>query len=135
MFSKVVCILLLLTLGTAIYVLFRRDIIFVEMLPFSFPGIKVANPNVLMQFFIYNLPDALWYAALLVFMSIFVEKDCCNRYILCFAVILPFCLEAGQYFHLLKGTFDVMDVISYIITLIVCLWKLNLKDCFLRAFK
>ena len=124
---KMACSLLLLLAGSAIYVLFRHDIIFVEMLPFSVPRIETDSSCRLTQFAIYSLPDALWYAALLMFMSAFADGRCLNRHILRFAIVLPFGLEAGQYLHIISGTFDIIDILSYLITLTICKWKLNLN--------
>lgn len=132
--KKIIYSLLLLLLGATIYVLFRRDIIFVEWLPFKIPSIRISQSNRISQLFIYCLPDALWYASLLVFMSMFIKGGYLNRYILCIAIILPFCLEISQYFNLLNGTFDILDIVFYFITLILCLWKLNLKKYLFRAF-
>ncbi|OUN70004.1 hypothetical protein B5G10_10960 [Barnesiella sp. An55] len=133
--KKITYTLLLLFAGTTIYILFRQNIIFMEWLPFKIRAIEIESENLALQLFAYSLPDALWYASLLVFMSMFIKNNYLNYYILCIAIVLPFFLELGQYFNLLNGTFDIFDIIFYFITLIICLWKLKLKDFLLQVFK
>lgn len=134
--KKIMQAMSLLAIGTVIYGLFRQDIIFVGLLPFEFYRIELGDrPGFGLQMLVYNLPDALWYASLLVSMSMFLRGGYLNCYILLAAIISPFCLEIGQYFTLLSGTFDILDIAFYLITLLICLWKSDLKTCLSQVFK
>lgn len=125
--------LLLLILGTAIYIYLRQDIIFVQNLPFEFraqiPNKEVCygSPKYLL---IYCLPDALWYAALLFCQLALMSNRVVSKIILSTAIISPFVLELGQSVGLVNGTFDVLDILSYlfVLTFFILWYKKSLNQ-------
>lgn len=117
--------LLLLGLGAVIYIYMRQDIIFVQNLPFEFSTqipkeVCYGSPRYLL---IYCLPDALWYAALLLCQLALMPNNVVGKVILSTAIISPFVLELGQLVGSASGTFDVLDMLSYLFVLIIfILW-------------
>ena len=76
---------------------------------------------------VYCLPDGLWYLALLLVQQQMVyAKSVVSRAIFAAAIALPFVLEGLQAARLIPGTFDYMDILTYLLTLIlfICLKKL-----------
>jgi hypothetical protein len=126
--------LLLLFIGACIYVTCRQDVIF--LVPFEGTkflelvkiDIHYQNGNFLTYFLIFCLPDVLWYIALLLVQMPFYNRDTVNKILFHFAALLPFIFEFLQYFKVLPGTFDIVDVIFYLLTLFIFLivWKKKL---------
>ena len=123
----------LLFIGLCVYYFFRLPIIiFSELDVFQqLTGIflisKPTIDGVWYYLFIYCLPDALWYLALLLIQTIFnKEKGVLNRMLIIIAYSLPFLLEIFQYFNVIAGTFDWYDILTYCLTLILflCVKKL-----------
>lgn len=128
--------LLLLSLGAVIYIYMRHDIIFVLNLPFEFrtqipKEVCYGSPKYLL---IYCLPDALWYAALLFCQLALMSNFIVSKVILLTAIISPFVLELGQYVGLVNGTFDVLDILSYllVLTFFILWYKRSLKQSYKR---
>ncbi len=129
--------LLLLIPGTVIYIYMRQDIIFVQNLPFEFKTqipkeVCYGSPRYLL---IYCLPDALWYAALLLCQLALMSNRVVGKIILSTAIISPFVLELGQSVGLVNGTFDVLDILSYlfVLTFFMILWyKKSLNQSYKR---
>lgn len=119
-----------LLLGTGIYYLFRTPIIAFAKLHITQVDIQIVNKdNPFIYFLIYCLPDALWYMSLLLVQTLFFkEKGWLNRLLVGTAISLSFLLETGQYFGFISGTFDLYDILTYCITLIlfICLRKISL---------
>ncbi len=128
--------LLMLLAGSSIYILFRQDAIFLsgvdsQLLEMIHIRIPDSNNCFLLYWFMYCLPDGLWYAALLLMLSAF-ENDYTSGIRLPFllGIILPFFMECFQYLGIVSGTFDILDLITYLIILLLfILWK-NLKISF-----
>lgn len=120
--------LLFLLLGTLIYCTCRQDVIFLLPLQGSelLEAIKIDihyNGNPLIYFFLFCLPDVLWYLALLLLQLAFFEKDnLVSKIFLIGVIVLPFAMEFLQKFRLLSGTFDVLDILFYSLFLILFLW-------------
>lgn len=124
-------------IGTLIYVFFRRNILFVEWFVGEHHGkfcswaVENAD-NRLVHFFVYCLPDALWYAALLVIQYPLSRIGGINRMIYCLCAVMPFVLELAQGLRLMPGTFDMADMLTYILTyytIILCLKRKSLQHC------
>ena len=126
--------LLLLFLGAVIYIYMRQDIIFVLNLPFEFrPQIpKEVCYGSLKYLLIYCLPDALWYAALLFCQLALMTNLIVGKVILLIAIISPFVLELGQSVGLVNGTFDVLDIFSYlfVLTFFILWYEKSLKQSY-----
>ena len=120
--------LLFLLLGTLIYCTCRQDVIFLLPLQGSelLEAIKIDihyTGNPLIYFFLFCLPDVLWYLALLLLQLAFFEKDnLVSKIFLIVVIVLPFAMEFLQKFHLLSGTFDALDILFYSLFLILFLW-------------
>lgn len=128
--------LLLLILGAIIYIYMRQNIIFVLNLPFEFrtqisKEVCYGSPRYLL---IYVLPDALWYAALLLCQLALMSNSVVGKIILSTAIISPFVLELGQSVGLVNGTFDVLDLLSYlfVLTFFILWYKKSLKQSYKR---
>ena len=124
-----------ISLGGFIYVFFRQDIIAFECLkPGTLDAIRVQvnmNGNCFENYFLFCIPDALWYLALLLLQFQYMQKCMMSQILLWISIILPFLLEVLQYYGICRGTLDGYDIFSYLIILILTLWtqKQNLS-CF-----
>lgn len=112
-------------MGACLYLLFREPVIFTKPLleGINLPIIPLKDTfigNVLR----YLLPDALWCGALLSYATTIRET-----WLKLIFAMLPLMLEFGQLFHIVPGTFDIADIITYtlITTIFLIIWK-NLKS-------
>lgn len=116
--------------GILIYVYFRQEVLFLTPIKSFIPTpIEIPKePNLIECILLFNIPDALWYAALLILQANpFAEE---NKWIPRIAISLPFLHEILQGLKLLPGTFDVADLLFYLLTLIIFLiiWKRRNKS-------
>jgi len=115
--------LLLLVIGGSIYVTCRQDVIFLapfqetRFLEFMKIDIYYQKGNLFTYFLLFCLPDILWYIALLLVQAPFYNRGTVNKILFYFAALLPFIFEFLQYFKVLLGTFDIADIIFYLLTL------------------
>lgn len=118
-----------LLIGGLIYLFFRQNILALQYICNSewlkSINIKITHHSIFIDWLIYNLPDALWYYSLLSFMIAFYNKTIFNRILFIIAILLPFIWESLQYFRVLSGTYDNIDITFYVIALIIflCLQK------------
>lgn len=114
---------LLVILGTGIYITSRQDIIFFDWIPDTvleaFDGLNLTEKSPLGYFVVYCLPDGLWYGALLISQSAFVGKGLISRGIFLLSIILPFAWELLQIHSYVPGTFDPLDLLAYLLTLLI----------------
>ena len=79
---------------------------------------------------LFNLPDGLWTYALMSF-TLLLWQDTPSVFGAKFWIITAFslgiALEFGQYLHLIKGTFDWFDVLTYLIFNCLSIFTLNFK--------
>ena len=123
--------ILLLIIGACIYTTCRQDVIFLAPLHQTIflelikINIQYQNDNIFTYFFLFCLPDVLWYIALLLLQVQFYNRSLANKFLFYLAAALPFILEFLQYFKIIAGTFDIMDIISYLVTFLIFLivWK------------
>lgn len=117
----------MLLLGACIYVLFREPVIFTE--PLKHLGIHppiISLTNGLWSYILkFVLPDALWVTALLLYAS-----SLKLRAIRILALLMAPLFEVGQFFGLVEGYFDFIDLIVYIIitTFFILQWKRKEKS-------
>ncbi|MBO5427553.1 MAG: hypothetical protein J5996_03895 [Prevotella sp.] len=114
----------LLVLGTVPYILWHQDVVFLNSIRDWLPCLPAHSHSWLNDFLIYNFPDGAWLLSLLLI----------QRYIgtlkifeLC-AIALAIILELGQYLGWISGTFDLLDLLTYIIIFILfklCTTKLK----------
>ena len=105
-----------LIIGMAIYFFFRDlDMVLFRFLPkphFLAGFFIPVKPSVFSSFFLYNLPDALWFLSgiLLLRFAWFSKPHWQNIYIACFCGI-ALILETSQLSKSVPGTFDAMDLL------------------------
>ena len=105
-----------LFIGCLIYVLFRTDtLLYNKLLGIFFT--PIASPNTFLQrIIVFSLPDGLW--AMSYTMLIFhLRKDKTVRTLI-WSIIIPIVgilSEIGQLYYLIPGTFDIIDLIMYIV--------------------
>ena len=121
-YVQVVFSIMLLLSGSAIYCLFRPDVVFLLPLVDVLAPVAVISDGCVLKSVAYNLPDALWFASLLNLQP--------NPFILRYrtfyvALVLPFIHEFGQFVGLFPGTFDTLDLITYLLVLsiFIIIWK------------
>lgn len=133
--SKLIWSIVLLLAGTCIYILCRKEILFVEYTTGIKEGVLYSlcqTSNPIVGFIVYSLPDALWYASLLLLLRSLSSKDRFSHAMYFLGVSLPFILEILQMESLIPGTFDIYDLLAYISTLIIIEMKI-LEKHILRA--
>ncbi len=125
-------IILLITAGSLIYMTCRQDILFFSILgnPKFLELIRInihyQKGDILLYFLLFCLPDILWYTALLLSQKQFYNTDSIfSKILLYITALLPFILEFMQYFGVIAGTFDIIDIIFYLLILLIfiTLWK------------
>ena len=114
----------LLFLGACIYLFFRQDVIFISWIESGILNriqIRILENwnNYFTYILLYCIPDALWYAALLILQMPFYNLGILNKIFVYVCIILPFIMEALQYIRLLPGTFDWLDILTYCLTFII----------------
>lgn len=118
-------VILPIFLGITIYV-YCRGFYFIDPKQKLFPLFHYSKlPN----WIIYNLPDGLWFYALLSTLSI-VWKEYSSKYFvmwLLLAIILTYLSEISQAFHIIPGTFDWYDLLAYTIALLI-FYSFNFKQ-------
>lgn len=114
---------ILIIFGAGIYIISRQDIIFFYWIPNTvfeaFDGLTLNKESPLGYFVVFCLPDGSWYGALLLSQSVFVRKIFISRVIFLFSIILPFMWELLQINSYIPGTFDPLDLLAYLLTLII----------------
>lgn len=123
-------IIIPLIVGGLIYVFFRSP----SLLMFKwFHQIGIAEiilnikdqykvpSNWLINWCIYSLPDGLWLYSLTAFMLVLWREESSKiKYLFIFGgAIIAFGQKIGQAFHLFKGTFDLNDIIAYILAILI----------------
>lgn len=109
-------------MGTTIYTLCRRNISFVVYITGIEEGILASicdGKNPIINFIVYCLPDGLWYASLLLLLKVIYSDDFFGRTIYTIGILSPFVLELLQLKTIIPGTFDILDLITYTIVLII----------------
>lgn len=115
--------LLPLTIGGIIYLLFRKDSRQFEIV---LDNLGIISEN---KFFVtdhlpdwipYNLPDGLWLYSFITYLALVWKRA--GRLNLIFIFFVPtlfaISIEFFQYAGLVKGTFDILDVITYLLVFI-----------------
>ena len=105
-----------LFIGCLIYVLFRTDTLLYNKLFGNFFS-PIGSPKTFLQkIIIFSLPDGLW--AMSYTMLIFHLRNDKTFKTLIWSILIPvigILSEIGQLYYLIPGTFDIIDLIMYII--------------------
>lgn len=117
----------MLVLGSCIYIFFREEVIFTSWIPDSWMAVlpnygdKIDSESLVGHIFLYSLADALWYGSLLLVESQLRSGVWYSKVITVATMALPFVLELLQWAGVIAGTFDWIDIIIYLLTLITFL--------------
>lgn len=107
-----------LFLGVINYIIFQPDIPVLNFLKFNHSSVRILSP-LLRIFFVGHFSDIAWCISLYLCVVVLSEKiqlSFADRIVLLF---LPFFTELLQKFHLIYGSFDWYDMISYSVVLII----------------
>ena len=114
---------LLLLAGALIYATCRQEVLF--LMPFDAEWlakirieVDCAECDALTSWIIFCLPDALWYAALLTIQLVLCDGGTVGKSLFGFSVAFPFLFESMQWLGVMPGTFDWLDIVIYLLTLI-----------------
>jgi hypothetical protein len=108
-----------LLLGGLIYICFReKNILFFSWLQYFnindylFQNIYTGN-NIILKYFIYSLPNGLWILSGLLILKLFLKNEyfLLSIYSIVF-IVISFIIEIGQLFKFVRGTFDILDIIT-----------------------
>ncbi|MDH6303662.1 hypothetical protein M2459_000404 [Parabacteroides sp. PF5-5] len=118
--------IILFLIGCLIYLTCRQDILLFTYLGDSvfLKKINISifyDGNPLIYFFLFCFPDFLWYLALLIIQFAFYKTGIVGKIIFYVAIILPFILEIMQLHDIISGTYDIFDIITYIVTFLLWL--------------
>ena len=104
-------VILPLIAGSVIYWLFRGNMLF-----HIAPLFHLTPSGSLYAFTVYSLPDGLWLYALLGSLNlIWLPLEIAGRIWSLLAVFASLGSEIAQFYHLLPGTFDIADILAYLI--------------------
>ena len=125
-FLGFVHIIVPMVLGAFVYVCFRqKDLFGISSLAFPslFPG------QTLPYWVLFNLPDALWAYSLTSFIMILWMSITGRVSQLWFivGVCVAICFELGQYFQIIEGTFDQLDLVWILAACIISWVVFNRK--------
>ncbi len=95
--------------GTNYLIIFKRINEIIPIVP-MFDGVITNN-----KFITGYLVDILWYTSFLLFINCILEKRYASFFVLGFAVLLEF----SQLFNPLLGTFDLYDILIYILITLI----------------
>ena len=124
--SNIIISILSILSGTFIYIHYRQNIIFFDYINLDYETLyryHDCDDNFLKYLFIYCLPDALWYLALLLIQIELLKNNFLSHLLFLMSIILPFVMEILQFYGFIKGTFDICDLCVYVIILLIVLWK------------
>lgn len=107
--------------GTFNYLLLRPDIILFKITGITATAVTVKN-NFILHFFNGYFSDMTWCIALCCIVFAFAELNYIGYSGKIFLLLLPFITEALQYFSIIKGVFDWVDILTY--TLIITFFVL-----------
>lgn len=126
MLLSIVCI----AAGGLIYLVFRtRTLVMFHFIPtdlimklnhlYEYSCANFQIPN----FIIYNLPTSLWTTSYIILMQLILENNIgLNRFLWIYLLPMLLCFtEIFQLFSFIPGTFDILDVCSYIVPMIISL--------------
>jgi len=126
---KTLLIVTPLLLGGVIYILFRRD----NIILFKWANVlglselincmrNINSLNNVPNWIIYNLPDGLWLFSCVFCMSLLWRRK--NKTANFWMLIMPLIIcfhEVGQGLKLFEGTFDIMDLLFYLLSTILAI--------------
>jgi len=113
--------LLPLFFGGLIYICFRSE----NLLLFSWARFFNINFSLLRQvnigdsiissYIIYNLPHGLWVLSGLLLLKTFIQNDFLLLFYSVIFIVMSVFYEIGQFYGIIRGTFDILDLITIVI--------------------
>ncbi len=107
----------MLLLGTYFYYIFGRNIVL-----FNFLGIEVErkldNGSFLMKPFFQNFLCDIFFFIAITYFAKFLKLMRLHHIYIKLLLITPVLMEFGQFFGLIRGTFDIFDLIIYLIVIL-----------------
>lgn len=105
-----------LALGILVYILFHPVPVAFDLLPWikSFPKIPIHSP-ILNQFIQSYAADMLWATSFAFIIQCIIMLPKRKSVLLLLSALLGLTVELLQLFHIMKGVFDPIDIIVYII--------------------
>lgn len=125
-----------LLLGGLIYILFRADTL--KMFGW-YNNLGISNsidklrvfPNqivdVLPNWFLFSLPDGLWIFSYISLM-LYIWNNSITKHSIVWIFIIPLltlAFEFGQLFNIVPGTFDIVDIVFYILGIFLPIYFFN----------
>ncbi len=110
----IICILnsfISLLIGVIVYILFREQTYINKLLSFAFHF----SESVFIDFLRFYLVDALWAYSLVFSLSIFINEFTAGA----ISFIFSFVWEIMQKYSVVRGTFDILDILMYLSACIV----------------
>jgi hypothetical protein len=130
-----------LVLGGLIYVLYRqKSIIFLSFIANHTENRMTdirsnINLSQLADWIIYSLPDGLWLFSYMLFVDCLWQKSKSRLFWILILPIIAILWEFGQKASICQGTFDINDLLSYLIVVIIFLLISKLKNMKKKTFK
>lgn len=130
--KRIIISCLSLLTGCLLYILFRKDIIGFQILDIQQEllnsyYIGINHENIIYYFVAFCLGDGLWFLSLLLIQIELGQKAVSySKYILITSILLPFILEFLQMLNIINGTFDIIDVLTYLLVIFI-LWETDNK--------
>lgn len=118
-------VILPLFLSLSIYLFFRpHDIAINKLVSLWIPQSLFSNQIDLANWIVYNLPGALWVYS---FLSIFITKDGKGLLFCLIPLLGAISIEVFQYFHITDGTYDLIDILFYLLAwgIFMCSWLMQ----------
>ncbi|QSZ27544.1 hypothetical protein ACETAC_01060 [Aceticella autotrophica] len=113
-----------------IYVVFRsKNLILYKWIGVSTNSIlilfsrNIQNNNYFLNWIIYSLPDGLWLYSLTTIMILIWRNEASKiKYLFIYVgFTIAISHELGQFLHIFRGTFDVGDIVAYIMAILFAL--------------
>ena len=135
--TQVFLAVLMLFVGSGIYLLFRSKSLYI----YKWCAVLGLSDNInylrhavsdwsISDFVKYSLPDGLYCAAYVLVMDAIWHKECgCVKFVAIFLVpFVTIISEALQYFGIVRGTYDYYDLVCYVIPPIAYLYFQEIKS-------
>lgn len=132
MVIRLLLAVLMTIIGGLLYIFTRQGIVFFRVISDSiinqFNNTIIDCSSTFQYIIVYCLPDGLWYGALILFQSVFLNNTIISKTIFGVSILLPFIWELLQLMKVLPGTFDPFDVVVCFFTLIILILCQKIKD-------
>jgi hypothetical protein len=103
-----------LLVGVLFYVIFRKNNLLInDIFNIRFLDVKVLDNLFFISFIRYNLPDGLWLlSGILLLRALWIHNQKTSQIYVGVFILFAFSLEIIQYFSIMPGTFDVLDLVT-----------------------